>query len=170
MTTHRLLDGAKITARSLSKYQRKFLATIETMRKDGVSYFEIYRFALGPGSPALDGRTQINPELADSDLYRIAEDLATRAGIEQRLILAPEHEGKRSLALNIESPLSVPQAASLIGISRIATYKAIKEGRLGHTMIGNVIIVSRAEAERYRKAREHPSASRRLPSRAGSAP
>lgn len=62
-------------------------------------------------------------------------------------------EGKKSLALNIESPLSVPRAAALIGISRIAAYKAIKEGRLGHTMVGNVIIVCRADAERYKSAR-----------------
>jgi len=66
--------------------------------------------------------------------------------------------------------MSVPQAAALIGVSRVAAYKAIKEGRLGHTMIGNVIIVSRAEAERYRKAREQSGASRRPRSKAGSAP
>jgi hypothetical protein len=155
--------------RGLSKSDRSFLATLERMTQDDVSYFEIYRFALGPGSPALRGGNQVSPELAESDLYEIAEDLATRAGIEQGLILAPEHEGKRNLALNIESPLSVPRAAALIGISRIAAYKAIKEGRLGHTKIGNVLIVSRAEAERYRKAREQSSETKRLPPRSRSA-
>ena len=169
MKTYRLLDGAKLSPRNLSKHQRAFLATIERMRKDEVSYFEIYRYALGPGSPALEGGNQVDPELAEADLYRIAEDLATRAGIEQGLILAPEHEGKRDLARNIESPLSVPQAASLIGISRIAAYKAIQEGRLGHTKIGNVLIVSRAEAERYKKAREQGSETKRLPPRSRSA-
>ncbi len=161
MKAYRLLDGAKIAPRSLSRAERDFLATLERMRRDEVSYFEIYRFGLGPGSPALRGGNQVDRELAESDLYKLAEDLATRAGIEQGLILAPEHEGKRALALNIESPLSVPQAASLIGVSRIAAYKAIKEGRLGSTKIGNVIVVSRAEAERYKKARETGSGNLR---------
>ena len=163
MKAYRLLDGAKITPRTLSRAERDFLATLERMRSDGVSYFEIYRFALGPGSPALQGQNQVNRELVESDLYRIVEDLATRAGIEQGLILAPEHEGKRALSLNIESPLSVPQAASLIGVSRIAAYKAIKEGRLGSTKIGNVMVVSRADAERFKKAREIGSGSVRTP-------
>lgn len=129
------------------------MATLERMTKDDVSYLEIQRFALGPGSPALREGNQVSSVLAESDQYKIAEDLATRAGIEAGLILAPEHEGKRNLALNIESPMSVPRAAALIGISRIAVYEAIKEGRLGLTKIGNVLIVSRAEAERYKKAR-----------------
>jgi excisionase family DNA binding protein len=169
MKTYRLLDGTRIAPRGLSKSDLSFLATIERMGKDVVSYFEIYRFALGPGSPALRGGNQVSTELAESDLYKIAEDLATRAGIGQGLILAPEHEGKRKLALNIEAPLSVPQAAALIGISRIAAYKAIKEGRLGYTKIGNILIVSRAEAERYKKAREESSQTKRLPPRSRSA-
>ena len=165
MKVYRLLDGAKISTQGLTTYERKFLKTLETMCKDQASYFDIYRFALGPGSPALQGELRVDHQLIESDLYKIAQDMATRAGIEQGLILAPEHEGKRHLAMNIESPLSVPQAAALIGISRIAAYKAIKEGRLGHTKIGNVIIVSRAEAERYKKAREE-SAGKKSTSKA----
>lgn len=139
------------------------------MTRDDVSYCEIYRFALGPGSPCLRGGNQVTIELARTNLYRIADDLATRAGVGQGLILAPEHEGKRNLALNIESPLSVPRAAEHIGISRIAAYKAIKEGRLGHMKVGNVLIVSLAEAERYKNARGQSSGSTRLSHRHSSA-
>jgi len=60
MKTYRLLDGTKIAPRKLSKHQLAFLATIERMSKDEVSYFEIYRYALGPGSPALEGGPKRN--------------------------------------------------------------------------------------------------------------
>jgi excisionase family DNA binding protein len=75
--------------------------------------------------------------------------------------MPPEHPSSASewafgvpiLAKDIEEPLSVPQAAELIGISRIAAYKAVQEGRLPHAKIGNVLLVSKADAEAYKRSR-----------------
>jgi len=154
MKAHRLLDGVIVALTDLTPTEKDFLKTLGKMAKGGSSYFDIYRFALGPGSPALQGRNRVDKALVGTPLYRVAEDIATRAGIAQGLILAPEHETKRVLAKEIEEPLSVPQAAAVIGITRIAAYKAIKEGRLTHVKIGNVLLVRRADAETFRRSRE----------------
>src|SRR5689334_8243959 len=113
-----LLDGRTAELGGLDARQRAFLADLEKMRRQGVSYFEIYRTALGPGSLALEGRARIDRKLVASPLYLAAQDIATRAGIEQGLILAPEHAHARSKAPADGSMISVTQAAALIGITR----------------------------------------------------
>lgn len=154
MKSHRLLDGSMVALGELTATEKGFLKTLGKMSKAGINYFDIYRFALGPSSPALQGRSRVDKVLVATPLYRVAEDIATRAGVAQGLILAPEHETKRVLASDLKEPLSVPQAADLIGISRIAAYKAIKEGRLAHVKIGNVLLIKRADAEAYKRSKE----------------
>jgi hypothetical protein len=85
---------------------------------------------LGPGSAA---RAPALTRGAGSDLYQVAHDIATRAGIEQGLILAPNHEGERANASADASMISVTQAAELIGITRAAVYKAVQKGALPRT-------------------------------------
>jgi excisionase family DNA binding protein len=154
MKSHRLLDGTIVALADLTASEKNFLKTLRKMARGGSSYFDIYRFALGPGSPALQGRNRVDKALVETSLYRLAEDVAARVGIDQGLILAPEHEAKRVLAREIEEPLSVPQAAEIIGVTRVAAYKAIQEGRLAHVRIGNVLLVRRADAEEYKRLRE----------------
>ncbi|HVE81735.1 MAG TPA: helix-turn-helix domain-containing protein [Myxococcales bacterium] len=148
-----LLDGRQVSLDGLDARERAFLADLEKMVRRGISYFEIYRAAVGPGSVALGGRNRIDRRTAQSPLYLVAMDLATRAGIKQGLILAPEHEGERARAPADGSMISVAQAADLIGISRAAVYKAIEKGALRSRRIGNVTIVDRASAAAYRERR-----------------
>lgn len=150
---HVLVDGRAIELHELDARQRAFLADLEKMRRQGVSYFEIYRAALGPGSPALQGRTRVDRKLAASPIYLAAQDIATRAGIEQGLILAPEHEPERAKAPTDASMISVAQAAALIGITRAAVYKAIEKGALAALHIGNVTVVKRDAAITYKDGR-----------------
>jgi excisionase family DNA binding protein len=148
----------------LDARERTFLADIEKMVRQGISYFEVYRAAAGPGSVALGGRNRIDRKIAESPLYLVAVDLATRAGIKQGLVLAPEHEHERARAPADGSMISVAQAADLIGISRAAVYKAIEKGALRTRRIGNVTIVDRKSAAEYRARRlagEGPAATRR---------
>ena len=152
--TYRLLDGEAIDLGDLSPQEAAFLADLRKMAREGVSYFEIYRTALGPGSLALNGRSRVDRRLAETPLYRAAEDMATRSGIEQGLILAPRHEALRITAPTDASMMSVTQAADLIGVSRAAVYKAIERGALGALHVGNVTLVDRAAAAEYRDHRE----------------
>lgn len=157
-----LLDGRHLSLTGLDARERAFLADIEKMVRQGISYFEVYRAAVGSGSVALGGRNRIDRKIAESPLYLVAVDLATRAGIKQGLVLAPEHEHERASAPTDGSMISVAQAADLIGISRAAVYKAIEKGALRTRRIGNVTIVDRKSATEYRERRssgEEPTLS-----------
>jgi excisionase family DNA binding protein len=156
-----LLDGRSVDLGGLDARRRAFLADLEKMRRQGVSYFEIYRAALGPGSPALEGRARVDRKLAGSPLYLAAQDISTRAGIEQGLILAPEHAGARAEAPADGSMISVTQAAALIGITRAAVYKAIERNALRAMRIGNVTIVDRKAALAYKRHRDGEGATAR---------
>jgi excisionase family DNA binding protein len=162
MKNYRLLDGRHVDLVGLDARQKAFVADLTKMAEQGVSYFEVYRAAIGPGSPALHGRNRIDRRIVESPLYLVARDVATRVGIRQGLVLAPEHEHERSGAPRDASMISVAQAADLIGISRAAIYKAIEKRALAATRIGNVTLVSRTSARAYRQRRESlaPPASR----------
>lgn len=130
-----------------------FVRDLERMAREGVSYFEVYRTALGPGSPALGGRSRIDRRIAESPLYRVSRDIATRVGIRQGLVLAPEHEQERATAPANSSMMSVAQAAELMGISRAAVYKAVNRGAIKSMRYGNVTVVERASVIAYRATR-----------------
>jgi hypothetical protein len=83
------------------------------MAKDGISFFELERVAIGPGSPALQGWSLVTREIVMSPLYRVAAD-ATRASIAEVLILAPKHEDKRTEIAADRSLMSVTQAAKIL--------------------------------------------------------
>lgn len=149
-----LVDGRTVDLGTLGAHQRAFLTDLDKMARQSVSYFEIYRTALGPGSPALQGRGRIDQKLAHSPLYLAAQDIATRAGIEQGLILAPQYEHERSKAPTDGSMISVTQAAVLIGITRAAVYKAIERKAIAAMHIGNVTVVDRQAALAYKDGRD----------------
>jgi excisionase family DNA binding protein len=138
----------------LAARERAFLADLRRMAKAGISFFEIERTAIGPGSPALRGWSRLTRELAESPLHRVATDIATRAGIAEGLILAPEHEATRKEIPVDRSRLSVTQAANMLGVSRAAVHKAIQQGRLAAERYGNVLLVSREAVLHRRRERE----------------
>lgn len=154
MNRHELLDGRKIDLSELDSAESAFLRDLRLMSEQGVSYFEIYRTAIGPGSLALGGRNRIDRRITTSPVYLVARDMATRAGIKQGLILAPEHEHKRQELPEDASYLSAAQAAAFIGISRAALYKAIENRKLDAKKIGNVTVVGKKSAVAYRDHRE----------------
>lgn len=154
MKTYTLLNGKTLDLSDLSPSERPFLRDLQRMAEQDISYFEIARTAIGPGSPALRGRQTIDRRTAATPLYLAAEDMATRAGIQQGLILAPEFEHLRAEFPTDGSHISAAQAANLIGISRAAVYKAIDARRLEALRIGNVTVVNKKSAIEYRKRRE----------------
>lgn len=147
---YKLLSGEFIKLDILKSREKLFISALAKMIKEGISYFEVYRKAIGPESPALEGRNRVNSEILNSPLYLLARDMATRAGIKQGLILSPEYEGERIKASHNFSMISVVQAANLIGISRAAVYKAIDRKKLNSNKIGNVTLVEKDSAIKYR--------------------
>lgn len=153
MKRHKLLSGETVSLEDLEVRDIAFLKNLQRMAKDGISFFDVERVAIGPGSPALQGWSRVTREIVSSPLYRVAADIATRAGITEGLILAPEHEGKRSQVPADRSLMSVTQAANTLGISRAAVHKAIQEKRLAAQRYGNVILVGRDAVLQYKKQR-----------------
>lgn len=153
MKRHKLLSGETVRLEDMDTRDLAFLKNLRQMAKSGISFFEVERIAIGPGSPSLQGWSRVTRELVSSPLYRVAADIATRAGIAEGLILAPDHEGKRSQIPADRSLMSVTQAANTLGISRAAVHKAIQQGRLAAQRYGNVILLSRVAVLRYKRGR-----------------
>lgn len=157
--SYSLLKGGTVSLAALTAQELKFLKELLRMARNDVDYFEICAKACGPGSLALRGYSGLTRAIADTPLYRAASDLATRAGIHQHLVLAPEHEHLRSQAPADGSTLSVTQAADLLLVSRAAVHKAIKAGKIKFLRIGNVILVERQSVLDYgqRPAKAEPA-------------
>lgn len=160
MKRHKLLSGETIVLEDLKARDVAFLKNLQRMAKDGISFFELERVAIGPGSPALQGWSRVTREIVSSPLYRVAADIATRAGVAEGLILAPEHEEQRTKIPMDRSLMSVTQAAITLGISRAAVHKAIQQERLPAQRYGNVILVSREAVRRYTQQRAEGGSKR----------
>ena len=164
MKRHKLLSGERVGLEDVTARDRVFLRNLQRMATSGISFFEVERVAIGSGSPALQGRSRVTQEIVSSLLYRVAADIATRAGIAEGLVLAPEHEDKRSQIPADRSLVSVTQAANTLGISRAAVHKAIQQKRLAAQRFGNVLLVNREAVLRYKRERSQggsqPSNSR----------
>ena len=153
MKRHKLLSGEAVVLEDAEAREVAFLASLQRMARSGISFFEIERVAIGPGSPALRGWSRVTPKIVKSPVYRVAADIATRAGIAEGLILAPEHNEERNRIPTDRSLMSVTQAASTLGISRAAVHKAIQQQRLAAQRYGNVILVGRDAVLRYKQQR-----------------
>lgn len=153
MKKYKPLSGETVRLDDLEAHELAFLKNLERMAKSRMSFFEIERVAIGPGSPALRGWSRLTREIASSALYRVASDIATRAGIAEGLFLAPEHEDERKQIPADRSLMSVTQAANTLGISRAAVHKAIQRKRLPAQRYGNVVLVSREEVLRHKRER-----------------
>lgn len=161
-----LLDGSKVSLAGLTAKESIFLKDLLRMARKDEDYFDIYARACGPGSIALRGHSGLTRALAETPLYLAARDLATRAGIQQHLILAPEHEARRHQLPTDGSTVSVTQAAEILGISRAAVHKAIQGGKIRSQRIGNVILADRMSVLEYGERPAKPRATRR-PARHG---
>ena len=154
MKTYKLLSGESVALGAVDAREAAFLRNLRRMVKEGVSFFEVERMAIGPGSPALQGWSRVTPEIVRSPLYRVARDIATRAGISEGLILAPTHEHERGRVPADRSMMSVTQAATTLGISRAAVHKAIQRRRLAAQRLGNIVLVDRDAVARYKRGRD----------------
>jgi excisionase family DNA binding protein len=150
---HKLLSGETVGLEDVEAGDLAFLKNLRRMATSRLSFFDLERVAIGPGSPALRGWSRVTREIVSSALYRVAVDIATRAGIAEGLVLAPMHEDKKGEVPANRSLMSVTQAANLLGISRAAVHKAIQQKRLAAHRYGNAILVDREVVLRYRRER-----------------
>jgi excisionase family DNA binding protein len=147
------LTGEELSLSKLTEAERGYLGELSGAAANGTDYFDLLRRVKGPKALPLRGGP-ITPAIAASVLYRAAHDIADRVGIKQGYLLEPEavssvHVGR------VANPLSLTEAAALIGITRPAAHQAVTEGRLRGHRVGNAWIIARADAESYRRARSN---------------
>ncbi|MFQ5745179.1 MAG: helix-turn-helix domain-containing protein [Acidobacteriota bacterium] len=95
-------------------------------------------------------------EIHESPLYRVAEDIVDRVGIEQGVI-APGPEDRLELTDEI---MGTAEAAERLGISRSAVVKAAQAGRLKGKKIGNTWALLTRSVGSYQVAQHRVEAGR----------
>jgi hypothetical protein len=150
MTTYELLTGEVISLGRLDEREDEFLKRLAADAHGGADYFDLLRRVKGPEALPRRGRP-ITAAVARSALYRVAHDIADRAGIVQGYLLSPNAD---PAAVKQDAQLlSLTEAADLIGISRPAAHQALMEKRLAGQRVGNAWVVRRLDAEAFKRSR-----------------
>ncbi len=157
LKTHELLTGEALRLSALAQEEREFLRHLSRDAGRGADYFDLLRRVKGPDALPLRGGP-ITPAVAQSILYRVAHDIADRAGIAQGCLLEPDVAGSVEL-IDATNLLSLTEAANLIGITRPAAHQALVEGRLHGRRVGNAWVLTLADAEAFREARSRRKGS-----------
>src|SRR3989304_3240478 len=66
MKRHKLLSGETIGLEDIEARDVVFLKNLQRMATSGISFFELERVAIGPGSPALQGWSRVTREIGSS--------------------------------------------------------------------------------------------------------
>lgn len=154
--TYRLLDGEVVDLRALPREDMAFLLDLQRRAMEDADYFDIERAVCGQGAYALKGSPRVTRELHATPLFRVAEDIAYRAGIRQGVI-APNEDDEM---VPIEGILSVSEAAERLGITRSAIVKAARAGRLKGRKIGRSWALLERSVEGYEVAAHRVAAGK----------
>lgn len=151
---YELLSGERISTGWLNENDKKWLKQLKKDVEDDADYFILLRFIRGVGAYPLKGSHRLTPEVAQSALFRVAQDIVERAGIRQGFALPPNVELE---TMSDKDFLSAPEAAEIIGITRAGVHHALTNGRLRGWRVGAVWVLSRADVMRYREKRQTSS-------------
>lgn len=154
--TYRLLDGEVLDLCKLPKDDLSFLLNLQRRAMEDEDYFELERAVCGPGAYPLKGSPRVTSAVHRSPLFRVAEDVAYRAGIRQGVI-APNEEDE---LVPTEAIMSVSEAAKALGITRSAVVKAARAGRLKGKKIGNAWALLKRSVNSYRVAEHRVAAGK----------
>jgi hypothetical protein len=151
-----LLDGEVVDVSRLPRRDAEFLLDLMRRAMADEDYFALERSVCGPGAYPLKGAARVTREIHASPLFRVAEDVADRAGIRQG-VLAPDPGGGR---VPTDEIMSVSEAAKALRITRSAVIKAAQSGRLKGKKIGHTWALLCASVRSYRVAAYRVAAGR----------
>jgi excisionase family DNA binding protein len=148
---YELLNGERISIGWLSERDMTFLEGLKVAWQQGDDYFELLRAVRGKNAYTFKGAKKLTPEVAQSVLFRVAQDIVERAGIKQGVALPPGD----GLEIPDNKPLcSISEAAEIIGVSRSAIHQSLTRGKLRGWMVGTIWVLARADVLAYRRNRE----------------
>jgi excisionase family DNA binding protein len=145
---YRLLNGDAVDIELLPKEDLAFLLDLQRRAMEGQDYFSLAFEVSGAGAYPLKGSPRVTRDVHESPLFRVAEDIADRTGINQGA-LAPEEGDQLRI---IDEILSTREAAERLGITRSAVIKAARAGRLLGKKIGNSWALLRRSVDSYQVA------------------
>ncbi|MHC4298790.1 MAG: helix-turn-helix domain-containing protein [Planctomycetota bacterium] len=148
---YEFLSGEQVSTKRFCKQDREWLRQMKEDASDNADYFILLRSVRGLGAYPFKGSEKITAEIAQSALFRIADDIVRRVGVRQGAVLASGDW----LDVTEENPVvSGPEAADIIGITRSAVHKALSDGRLRGWVVGTMWVLSRADVLNFKRKRE----------------
>ncbi len=153
---YRLLDGAAIDMSTLPKSDLGFLLELQRRAMEGEDYFELEQVVCGTGAYPLKGSPRVTRAVHETPLFRVAEDIVDRVGIQQGRI-APDPEDRLAPT---EEIVGVTEAAVELGITRSAVIKAAQAGRLQGKKIGSTWALLKRSVRNYQVAHHRVKAGR----------
>lgn len=140
----------------LPKEDLAYLLALQRRAMESEDYFVLQRAVCASGAYPLKGSPRVTREVHTSTLFRVAEDIVDRVGIEQGVI-APAADDEVEITDQI---MGTAEAAERLGITRHAVVKAAQAGRLKGKKIGNTWALLRRSVEGYEVARHRVEAAR----------
>lgn len=156
MTRYRLLSGEMIDVGQLPKEDLAFLLDLQRRAMENEDYFALQLQVCAPGAYPLKGSQRVTSEIHEHPLYRVAEDIVDRVGIQQGVIV-PAPDDRLEI---IDEIMGTGEAANRLGITRGAVVKAAQAGRLKGKKIGNTWALLRRSVEGYEVAQHRVEAGR----------
>lgn len=156
MRKYQLLGGQVVDLDELPKEDLAYLLDLQRRAMESEDYFVLQREVCAAGAYPLKGSPRVTREVHASTLFRVAEDIVDRVGIEQGVI-APAADDQLELTDEI---MGTAEAAEALGITRDAVVKAAQAGRLKGKKIGNTWALLRRSVESYQVARYRVEAGR----------
>jgi len=163
---YRLLDGEMIDIVKLPREDLAFLLDLQRRGVDDEDYFDLERSVCGPGAYPLKGGRRVTREVHRTPLFRVAEDIAYRAGMRQGVI-APNDDDEM---VPTDGIVGVSEAARRLGITRSAIVKAARAGRLKGRRIGKTWALLKRSVESYEVAEHRVAAGKAAHRKAASRP
>ncbi len=151
-----LLNDDIVDLGKLSKQDLAFLLELQRRAMANEDYFDLQREVCAAGAYPLKGSRRVTRQIHVSPLYRVAEDIVDRVGIEQGVI-APAPDDLVEITSEI---MSTREAAERLGVTRGAVVKAAQAGRLKGKKIGNTWALLRRSVEGYEVAQHRVAAGR----------
>jgi excisionase family DNA binding protein len=159
---YELMNGETVDLAGITEEARAYLDDIDRDAAAGVSYFDLELRVKGPSAfTTRKARGFVTAEVLRNPVYRVANDLVARVGIQQGKV-APPRDAKPS------DLLSVPEAARLIGQTRQNLNAAISRGSLPARKIGETWVLRLEDVRVYKeRAAARPAPGRPLVARDG---
>lgn len=156
-TTHALMSGEVVDLGGLNDADRSYLDELARDAGSGAAFYSLLSRVQGPGAyPTRASRGMVTSALIASPLFRVAQDIANRAGIAEGKLAPPTNAAPAD-------QMSVPEAAKILGTSRQNVNAAISRGALSAKKIGDSWVVRLEDVRAYQeRVAQRPAPGRTL--------